>query len=142
MESERALETVNDNVGESIHFLLIYLCILFLHLFPFQKLIFKINAQIILKHYQITFLTYTTVAAAHLCPIPCDILDYSTARFLCPLDFSSKNTGVGYLPFPPQEDLSNRGIELASPLPPAWQADSLPLSHQGKPTLLLGDIIT
>ena len=30
------------------------------------------------------------------------------------------------LPFPPPEDFSNLGIE---PTSPAWQADSLPLSH-------------
>ena len=31
------------------------------------------------------------------------------------------------LPFPPPEDLTNLGI---GPVPPDWQADSLPLSHQ------------
>ena len=34
------------------------------------------------------------------------------------------------LPFPPPEDLLNPGIEPGSP---ALQADSLPLSHPGKP---------
>ena len=34
-------------------------------------------------------------------------------------------------PCPPPGDLSNPGIELASPVSPALQMDSLPLSHQG-----------
>ena len=34
------------------------------------------------------------------------------------------------LPFPPPEDLPDPGIKPASP---AWQAYSLPLSHQGSP---------
>ena len=40
------------------------------------------------------------------------------------------------LPFPPPGDLPNTGNDPASPVPPAlahWQADSLPLSHQGSP---------
>jgi len=36
----------------------------------------------------------------------------------------------GGLPFPPPGDLPNPGNEAVSP---AWQADSLPLSHQGSP---------
>ena len=35
------------------------------------------------------------------------------------------------LPFPPPEDLPNPGIKPMSPISPALQADSLPLSHQG-----------
>ena len=53
-------------------------------------------------------------------------LDCSPDRLLCPWDFSGKNTGV--LSFPPPGDLPDPGIEPASP---AWQANSLPLSHQG-----------
>ena len=37
------------------------------------------------------------------------------------------------LPCPPPEDLPNPGIKPASPATPALQADSLPLSHQGRP---------
>ena len=37
------------------------------------------------------------------------------------------------LPFPPPEDLPDSGIELASPVAPALQVDSLPLSLQGSP---------
>ena len=37
------------------------------------------------------------------------------------------------LPSPPGEDLPNPGIEPASPLAPALQADSLPLSYWGSP---------
>ena len=46
--------------------------------------------------------------------------------FLCPWDFPGKNR----LPFPTAGDLSDPGVELASP---ALQVDSLPLSHQGSP---------
>ena len=35
------------------------------------------------------------------------------------------------LPCPPPEDLPDPGIKLVSPLSPALQADSLPLSHRG-----------
>ena len=38
------------------------------------------------------------------------------------------------LPFPSPGDLSGPGIELASP---HWQADSLPLSYLGSPTVSL-----
>ena len=37
------------------------------------------------------------------------------------------------LPFPPPEDLPDTGFEPASPVSPAWQVDSLPLSHLGSP---------
>ena len=37
------------------------------------------------------------------------------------------------LPFPPPGDLPDPGIEPASAVVPAWQADSLPLSHLGSP---------
>ena len=54
-------------------------------------------------------------------------------RFLCPWDFSSKNTGVGCHFF-------HQGIFLTQQsnscllLLLHWQADSLPLSHQGSPS--------
>ena len=46
-------------------------------------------------------------------------------------DFPGKNTGV---PFP-SGDLPDPGIKPASPTSPTLQADSLPLSHQGRPQL-------
>ena len=36
-------------------------------------------------------------------------------------------------PFPPPGDLSDPGIKTASPVSPALQVDSLPLSYQGSP---------
>ena len=39
------------------------------------------------------------------------------------------------LPFPPLESPPNPGIETETPVSPALQADSLPLSHQGSPKL-------
>ena len=58
-----------------------------------------------------------------LCPALCD-----------PLDCSPPGSSVGFsrheywsgLPFPPPGDLSNPGIEPASPVSPALQVDSLP----------------
>ena len=49
-----------------------------------------------------------------------------------PWDSPVKNTGVGCLSSPPV-DLSDPGIEPASPAVPALQADSLSLGHQGSP---------
>ena len=41
------------------------------------------------------------------------------------------------LPCPPPGDLLDPGIEPRSPLSPAWQLDSLPLSHWGRPQSFL-----
>ena len=50
-------------------------------------------------------------------------------RLLCPWGFSRQEYRSG-LPFPSPGDLPYSGIKPSSP---AWQADSLPLSHQGSP---------
>ena len=39
----------------------------------------------------------------------------------------------GGLPFPSPEDLPNSGIKPETPVSPALQAESLPLSHWGSP---------
>ena len=36
------------------------------------------------------------------------------------------------MPFLPPGDLPDPGIESTSPVSPAWQVGSLPLSHQGR----------
>ena len=41
-----------------------------------------------------------------------------------------------HLPFPPPGNLPDPGIEPMSPMSPALQADSLPLSHWGRPILV------
>ena len=41
------------------------------------------------------------------------------------------------LPFPSPGDLPNPGIKTVSSVSPAWQADSLPLSHLGSPEILM-----
>ena len=49
------------------------------------------------------------------------------AMLLCPWDFSVNNTGVGW-------NFLSQGISpRIKPKSPTWQADSLPLSHQGSP---------
>ena len=45
----------------------------------------------------------------------------------------SRQEYCGGLPGPPPGDPSDPGIKLESPVSPALQADSLPLSHQGSP---------
>ena len=45
------------------------------------------------------------------------------------MEFSRQEYWSG-LPFPSPGDLPDPGIELMTP---AWQADALPLSHQGSP---------
>ena len=53
----------------------------------------------------------------------------SSARLLCSLNFTEKNTGVGFH-FLLQGNLLNPGIE---PKSPTLQADSSQLSHKGSP---------
>ena len=45
------------------------------------------------------------------------------------------------LPCPPPGHLPDPGIERTSPVPPALQVDSLPLSHWGSPTILNSSFI-
>ena len=45
------------------------------------------------------------------------------------MEFSRQECWSG-LPFPSPGDLPDPGVEPTSPASPAWQADSLPLSHQ------------
>ena len=52
------------------------------------------------------------------------------ARPVCLWNFSGKNTGVG-CQFLLQGNLPDPGMELASPVSPALQAESLPLSNLG-----------
>ena len=59
----------------------------------------------------------------------CSFVDCSPARLLCPWDFLGKNTGVG-CHFLLQGIFSIHGW---NPCLLHWQADSLPLSHQGSP---------
>ena len=57
-----------------------------------------------------------------------------TIAFQAPLSvgFSRQEYWSGS-PFPPPGDLSDPGMETASPVSPALQVDSLPLSYQGSP---------
>ena len=52
-----------------------------------------------------------------------------------PMGFSRQEwVAWSVFPCPPPGDLANPGIEPASPASPAFQADSLQLSHQGNPS--------
>ena len=59
------------------------------------------------------------------------LLNLCTVAHQAPLSMGFPRQGYwSGLPFPPPEDLSDPEIE---PMSTAWQADSLPLSHQGSP---------
>ena len=62
----------------------------------------------------------------------CDPLDLQLAKLVCPWDCPGKNTRQSGLPFPSPGDLPNSGIKLEFP---AWQANSLPLSHLESPDI-------
>ena len=47
-----------------------------------------------------------------------------------PMEFSRQEHWSG-LPCPPPGDLSDPGIDPASPVSPTEQADSIPLTHEG-----------
>ena len=64
------------------------------------------------------------------CLTVCDPMDCVAHQAPLSMGFSRQEYWSG-LPCPPPGDLSDPGIELASPVSPALQADSLPLSHQG-----------
>ena len=71
-------------------------------------------------------LLFVLLSCVQLFPTP-----WTVARRPPPLSmgFSRQEYWSG-LPFPPPGDLTQPGIELASP---AWQGNSLPLGHQGSP---------
>ena len=71
----------------------------------------------------------------HACSVKSDSVTPWTVpgRLLCPWNFPGNNTGVGCHSF--LQDLPDLGLEPASP---ALQADSLPLSYQGSPFLIVG----
>ena len=66
--------------------------------------------------------------------VSCSVMsDSLKAHWLySPWDSPEKNTGVGcHFLLPNPQNLPTPGIEPTSPVSPAMQADSLPLSHQG-----------
>ena len=72
------------------------------------------------------------------CPTLCDLMDYSLPGSLS-MGFSRQEYWSG-LPFPSPGDLPHPRIKPASPVSPALQGDSLPLSHQGSPEVVEGNI--
>ena len=73
-------------------------------------------------HYMLLCYLVTKLCLTHLPP-------YVPTRFLCPWNFPGKNTVVG-CHFLLQGILLTQG---SNPRLLLWQADSLPLSHQGSP---------
>ena len=76
---------------------------------------------------------YMHAKSLQLCPTLCDPVD---CRLLCPWRFSRQEYWSG-LPYSPSGDLPDPGVEPVSPMAPALQADSLPLSHRGGPVTIL-----
>ena len=63
---------------------------------------------------------------------------YCTVACQAPLSMGfSRQEYCSGLPCPPPADLTNPGIEPRSPVVPALQVDSLPLSHWGSPFTVL-----
>ena len=74
-------------------------------------------------------------SVAKSCGTFCDPMDCSLPGFFA-MGFPRKEYWSG-LPFPPPGDLHDLGMESASPtVPPAFQVNSLPLSHLGGPPTL------
>ena len=101
------------------------------------------SPEFILQSYprkKVTFLYICVCLVAQSCPTPCDPLEYSQPRLLCPWDFSGQITGVGYH-FPPPEDLPKPGIKPVSPMSPILQVDSLPVEPSRKPCICIWKLI-
>ena len=86
--------------------------------------------------------TITTLLISYACVLSRYVMSNSLrphvlqpARLLCPWDFPGKNTGVG-CHFLLQEIVPTQGSNLHLL---HWQADSLPLNHQGSQTWVVGN---
>ena len=71
-------------------------------------------------------------SVAQSCPTLWDLMDCIARQAPLSMRFPKQEYWSG-LSCPPQGDLPNPEIELTSPVSPALQADSSPLSHQGSP---------
>ena len=65
------------------------------------------------------------------CPTLCDPLDYSSPG--SSVRGISQARTLGWVAISFSRDLPDPGTEPTFPVSPAWQADSLPVSHQRKP---------
>ena len=79
--------------------------------------------------------TFVCVMSLQSCLTLCDPMDYIAHQAPLSMGFSRQEYRSG-LPFPSPGDLPHPGIKPTLPAAPALQADSLPLRHQGSPTLL------
>ena len=83
----------------------------------FRKRMYMWMCVHVLSHFSSIWLFVTLWTAARQAPLS--------------MGFSRQEYWSG-LPYPPQGDLPDPGIELMSPATPVLQMDSLPLSHQGR----------
>ena len=77
------------------------------------------------------------MSSSNCCFLTCShvqLQPHKPTRLLCQWDSPGKNTGLG-LPFPSPRGLPDTGIKPTSPVSPELQVDSLPLSHQGSPSV-------
>ena len=70
------------------------------------------------------------------CPTLCNPMNYVACQASQTMEVSRQEYW-SRLPCPPPGDLPDPGIEPKSPVSPALQADSLPLSHQGSKSTIL-----
>ena len=80
------------------------------------------------QHYEVM-----TIVVSQSCLTLLPSHGLQTTRLLCPWDFPGKNTGVS-CHFFLQGIFSTQGLNLSLL---HWQADSLPVSHQGNPKVII-----
>ena len=99
---------------------------------PYFALFWRTPGAGIIHIFGSSFYTAAAATAKSLqsCPTQCDPIDGSPPG--SSMGFSRQEHWNG-LPSPFPGDLSNPGIKPPSP---AWQADSVPLSHLGSPTTI------
>ena len=80
---------------------------------------------------ELTKLVFRRMLAQLLNPVWLFVTPWTVAHYApLSMDFSRLEYWNG-LPFPPLEELPDPGMEPTSPVSPAWQKDSLSLSHLG-----------
>ena len=100
--------------------------------FPARPHLPDMDALELKKERQRPFCLCVRAKSLQSCLPLCDLMDCSPPD--SSVGFSRQEYWSG-LPCPPPGDLSDPGIQAASPAAPELQADSLPLSHWGSPGL-------
>ena len=107
------------------------------------KLVFQKEGKKKENYSSTTLIRHLTSHSASCCLVTNSLQPHGLlpTRLLCPHDFPDKNTGVGCR-FLLQVISLTQGSNPCLLHLLHWQADSLPLSHQGSPNILLFHLIT